>query len=112
MDMKILSRSVKYSIEDIIDQTSNDTTAAVGIPFLMVITKASRNVRFIPISAGTTAAEREAKTKPLLNEINTKAITMVDGNVPIIPPTFVPYFSAMTVINTTINADRAKGIIT
>jgi hypothetical protein len=111
MDMRMLFRLEKYRIADIIDQTNNDTVAAIGIPFFMDITKTSRNVRFIPISAGTTAADREAKTKPLLSEINTKAIMIVDGKVPIIPPTLVPYFSAINVIKTTIKADSAKGII-
>ena len=43
-------------------------------------------------------------------EIKTKAIIIVEGSVPRIPPTFVPYFSAMMVIMMTISADRTNGM--
>jgi hypothetical protein len=71
----------------------------------------SRKKMLIPISAGTTAIELEAKVRPLFNAIKTYATIIVDGSVPRIPPTFVPNFSATTVINITTKADIKKGII-
>lgn len=64
---------------------------------------------FTPISAGTTETDSEAKFGPLFKDMNMKITTMVEGNVPIIPPTFVPNFSAITVIKITIIVDKIKG---
>ena len=36
---------------------------------------------------------------------------IVEGSVPRMPPAFVPYFSAITVINITMNAERMNGNI-
>jgi hypothetical protein len=65
----------------------------------------------IPISAGTTTTDLDAKSGPLYKAIKTKATIIVDGKDPKIPPVFVPNFSAIIVIIITINADIIKGII-
>ena len=67
---------------------------------------------FIAISKGTTDTDSAAKSTPLFIAIKINAIIIVDGSVPIIPPIFVPYFSAITVIIITINADKINGKIT
>jgi len=72
--------------------------------------KRNRKIRLMPSSAGTTATDWDAKSTPLFMEIKTKAIIIVEGSVPRIPPTFVPYFSAMMVIMITISADRTNGM--
>ena len=36
---------------------------------------------------------------------------MVEGSIPMTPPVFVPYFSAMTVTRMTTKADKMKGMI-
>jgi len=41
--------------------------------------------------------------------IKTKATTIVEGSVPIMPPAFVPYRSAATVITITTMAERKNG---
>ena len=69
----------------------------------------TKNNTFIPNSAGITAAASEEKLISWLIAKNMRAITIVDGNVPRIPPIFVPYFSAINIITTTIIADRIKG---
>jgi hypothetical protein len=69
----------------------------------------TRNNKFIAISAGTIDADLLAKTSPLFSAIKIKAIIMVEGIVPKMPPTFVPYFSAIIVITITIKADNKNG---
>jgi hypothetical protein len=65
----------------------------------------------IPISAGTTVIDSDAKSTFLLNAIKRNAITIVEGRVPIMPPTFVPYLSAIMVIAMTIDEAIKKGRI-
>ena len=60
-------------------------------------------------SAGTTAADCEAKVRSLLREMKMKAMTIVEGSVPRIPPILVPNFSAMTVMMITIRVAKRKG---
>ena len=68
-----------------------------------------RKTRLIPISAGTIVTDETAKSTELVIAINKNAITIVDGNVPNIPPIFVPNLSAIMVIITTTSADNRKG---
>lgn len=70
-----------------------------------------RKIRFIPISAGTITTDLVANSIEFVRAIKRKAITIVDGKVPRIPPTFVPYLSAIIVIKTTTNADNMNGTI-
>ena len=65
----------------------------------------------IPISAGTTATDLDAKVNPLFNAIKIYATIIVEGSVPSIPPVFVPYFSAISIIKITTAAERKKGRI-
>lgn len=60
-------------------------------------------------SAGTTATDCEAKLRSLLREMKIKAITIVEGSVPRIPPILVPNFSATTVMMITIRAEKRNG---
>ena len=69
-----------------------------------------RKTRLIPISAGTIDTDCTANSIEFVIAIKRNAITIVDGRVPKMPPTFVPNFSAMTVIITTISADSINGI--
>ena len=64
----------------------------------------------MPSSAGTMDTDCDAKFTPLLNAINRKAITIMCGSVPIIPPIFVPCRSAINVINMTIKVVSINGI--
>ena len=73
--------------------------------------KRRRKMRLIPISAGTTATESAANMIPLSRAMKRNAMMMVEGSVPMIPPVFVPYFSAMMVTRITTSADKAKGMI-
>ena len=84
---------------------------AIRIFFFERRAKRRRKIRLIPISAGTTATESEANWKPLSNPMKRKAIMIVDGSVPIMPPVFVPYFSAIIVTKITTRADKIKGMI-
>ena len=68
-----------------------------------------RKTRLIPISAGTIETDETANSTELVIAINKNAITIVDGNVPNIPPIFVPNLSAIMVIITTTTADNRKG---
>ena len=65
----------------------------------------------IPIAAGTIDIDSAAKSAPLLNPIKRNATTVVCGRVPIIPPIFVPYRSAIIVIIITIKDVNIKGIM-
>ena len=100
-----------HKINDNIVQTVKEQAKAMYIDLLINNTKINRNRRLIPISAGTTATELEAKITPLFNAMKIKATIMVEGKVPKIPPVFVPYFSAITVIIITTKAERTNGII-
>ncbi len=71
--------------------------------------KINKKIKFIPISAGTTAIESDAKVSPLFSAIKIYATTIVDGRLPKIPPVFVPYFSAINMIIITIDADKING---
>jgi len=70
-----------------------------------------RKTRLIPISAGTIATDSAANCTPLSKAMNRNAMMMVEGSVPMTPPVFVPYFSAMMVTRTTTSADNAKGMM-
>ena len=63
----------------------------------------------MPNSAGTTAADLEAKSTFWFRAIKINAITIVDGRVPKMPPVFVPYRSAINIIRITIIAERING---
>lgn len=71
-------------------------------------TKTQRNTKLMPIPAGVTAATSEAKTVPRFNPMNSNAMTIVVGIVPIRPPIFVPYRSATIVISMTTRAEKKK----
>ena len=109
--MKILLRFTKYKIKDKIDQVIIETTKAIMVDLWTRMAKQNKKIRLIPSSAGTTAADSDAKSTPLLIVIKMKATTIVDGRVPIIPPVFVPYFSAIYIIIITTNADKINGKI-
>ncbi len=70
--------------------TVSEITMARYVERYKRIDKKNRKTTLIPISAGTTATDLEAKYTPLLRAIKKNAITIVDGRVPIMPPTFVP----------------------
>ena len=72
--------------------------------------KMKRKMMLIPSSAGTTAAAFAANCSFSFMAIKRKAMTIVEGRVPSIPPTFVPYRSAIIVIKMTTNAERKNGI--
>lgn len=65
----------------------------------------------MPISAGTTVTALDANSTSLFNAIKRNAITILEGRVPTIPPTFVPYLSAITVIAMTTQEDIKKGMM-
>ena len=109
--MSTFSKEVKNSKTDNNVHIVNDPVNARVVDLWTSIVNMNRKIRFIPISAGTTAAVRETKSVPLFNAIKINAIIMVEGSVPSIPPTFVPYFSAIMVIIITIIAERMNGKI-
>ncbi len=111
IDISMFSKEVKNSKTDNNVHIVNDPINAKVVDLWTSIVNMNRKIRFIPISAGITAAVREAKSVPLFNAIKMNAIIMVDGSVPSIPPTFVPYFSAIIVMIITIIAERMNGKI-
>lgn len=92
-------------------QPSNDPVRAIGVFLGESSAKRRRNMRFIPISAGTMRTDSVVNCTPLSRAIKRKAMMMVEGSVPMTPPVFVPYFSAMMVTRMTTSADVAKGMI-
>ena len=103
--------SIKNRIDDSIDQIIIDPINASFIDLYDRFTNVSKKIIFIPISDGTIAADFDAKSVPLFNAMKMNAIIIVDGIVPRIPPIFVPYFSAITVMIITIIADSMNGNI-
>jgi len=89
----------------------SDPATAIGSFVFERTAKRRRKIRLIPISAGTTATESAANVTPLSRAMNRKAMMMVDGSVPMTPPVFVPYFSAVMVTRMTTSADKTKGMI-
>ena len=91
--------------------TMSDAARATSIFLDERSAKVTRNTRLIPISAGTTATDSETNCTPLSKEMKRNAMMIVEGSVPMIPPVFVPYLSAMMVMSTTTSADNAKGMM-
>ena len=110
-DIRTFSKEIINNKTDNNVHIINDPVNAKVVDLWTSIVNMNRKIRFIPISAGTTAAVRAAKSVPLFNAIKMNAIIMVEGSVPSIPPIFVPYFSAITVIIITIIAERTNGKI-
>lgn len=102
-------RLLKNNIVERIVQMLKDPIIAAANDRLHNRLNINKKIRLIPISAGTTIADLAANEIELVKAINKNATTIVDGRVPNIPPTFVPYRSAIKVIMTTITADIAKG---
>ena len=90
-------------------QTESVMKNAITTDLKTRIANITKNNMLIPNSAGITDADFEAKFISLFIAKKIRAITIVDGNVPRIPPIFVPYFSAIAIIITTIIADKIKG---
>lgn len=109
--MKMSSRFIRTRPVDNIAQMLKVPTNASSVDRWIRRANTKRKITFIPSSAGTTTAAFEANVSPFVIPMKRKAITMVDGSVPRIPPALVPYFSAITVMMITTIAERKKGII-
>ena len=92
-------------------QIPNDTRKAIVVERWISNEKTKRNKTLIASSAGMTKAASDATVGPLEKAMKSKAITMVDGSVPMIPPILDPNRSATYMISMTTNADRIKGSI-
>jgi hypothetical protein len=109
IDIHILFKFMIINNTDNIIQIKIEIKNAKITDLKIKIPKIIKNNILIPNSAGITEADSEAKYISLFIDKNTRAITIVEGNVPRIPPIFVPYFSAINIITTTIIADNIKG---
>jgi hypothetical protein len=109
IEIHILFKLMMIINNDSIIQIESEIKNAIITDLKTRIANITKNNMLIPNSAGITDADFEAKFTSLVIAKKTRAITIVDGNVPRIPPIFVPYFSAIAIISTTIIADKIKG---
>lgn len=109
IDIKILFKLIKIRKDEKIIQIINELKNARYIDLLINIANIAKKHILIPNSAGIITADSEAKFLLLLIAKKIRAITIVEGSVPRIPPILVPYFSAMNIIIITNIADNTNG---
>ena len=68
----------------------NEIVKAITVERCTSNANRNRKIMLIPNSAGTTAADRDAKSTSLLMAMKINAMTIVEGRVPRMPPVFVP----------------------